>query len=669
MKCNKNLIIIVIIFIITFYILVTDYLQNYTSDTFNIEHFAKNNKFCQLDHDPYLIDLSVNCVNNSECYSEVDNAKKTILSTRELHQKNAGSIAKTNEWKCKHIDFQNSHSNDNKKNLFKICNQDTNVRPYFCDKHFKKSPDSNIGMCGSRNEIIIPNHRMCGKIGCQKITCKDNSIPEKYNTCYSLQDFQKITQLNYVSYPDLEKIFFMSYMKLIITLKKSGICKLTTISPYFSNNNTGFNPGLFQKKGGIYLPFMQGNFVDYLLLKMYDSKLCLSSNCSSSEVVLKLFNFLTSGYTIPSKLLLKNIFKTRGVDQLQEELVSNNTITVDLQKTALIYCNNIDTCSTPKSSREIIDLIKSIINVDTLYHFGGIGENSIESGKDNSGSKEGYNYINSSEKEVYFNNITISPKVRCIKNSFGQNIKKYFEDIYRRTEQEYKLFGFWGATKSCKNAEGCLEGSGENICEKSKSGIVKNLGQSIFTSIPGHYDYVMVCSAEIDEYGDIAFDFHNSKDTVYFVNYNNLVFENRSIFYKDRYLKKRKIVFITDENSYKVKTYMNNNNGDYLVNFDLQALHKDYFTGEKILESMYEDDQYTICLSRRIREWKNRSGNEVVLSIGNNDSSFFNPKIKIKKWVETAALNLKYLFEVFGFDGINIDVQHIGNDNKRAVVY
>ena len=41
----------------------------------------------------------------------------------------------------------------------------------------------------------------------------------------------------------------------------------------------------------------------------------------------------------------------------------------------------------------IVELIKSIINIDTLYHFGGIGENSIESGKDYSGSKERYNYI------------------------------------------------------------------------------------------------------------------------------------------------------------------------------------------------------------------------------------------------------------------------------------
>ena len=30
MKCNKNLIIIVIIFIIAFYVLVSDYLDNYT---------------------------------------------------------------------------------------------------------------------------------------------------------------------------------------------------------------------------------------------------------------------------------------------------------------------------------------------------------------------------------------------------------------------------------------------------------------------------------------------------------------------------------------------------------------------------------------------------------------------------------------------------------------
>ena len=31
---------------------------------------------------------------------------------------------------------------------------------------------------------------------------------------------------------------------------------------------------------------MQGNFVDYLLLKMYDSEICLNNNCGSKEVTI-----------------------------------------------------------------------------------------------------------------------------------------------------------------------------------------------------------------------------------------------------------------------------------------------------------------------------------------------------------------------------------------------
>ena len=181
---------------------------------------------------------------------------------------------------------------------------------------------------------------------------------------------------------------------------------------------------------------------------------------------------------------------------------------------------------------------------------------------------------------------------------------------------------------------------------------------------------MIVCNAEIDEYGDVTFDFYNSKDVVYFVNYKNLVYDERSIFLRNRYIKKKKIIFITDEyiEKPKIKTFFRQVGGNYMVNFDIDSLNRHIYDGEEIPESYLENDEYTICLSRRISTWKKGTGNNVLLSIGSDDSSFFNPKIKIKKWVEIVSKNLAELIKIFNFDGINIDVQHIGNDTKRARV-
>ena len=56
---------------------------------------------------------------------------------------------------------------------------------------------------------------------------------------------------------------------------------------------------------------MQENIVDYLLLKMYDNDICRSNDCSSKDLVLRLMNFLRTGYTIPSKVLVQNLYNTR----------------------------------------------------------------------------------------------------------------------------------------------------------------------------------------------------------------------------------------------------------------------------------------------------------------------------------------------------------------------
>ena len=112
------------------------------------------------------------------------------------------------------------------------------------------------------------------------------------------------------------------------------------------------------------------------------------------------------------------------------ETTENNTVFLDLKKLVLVYCNNEDSCQNVKSSKQVIQLIKSIIETDTDYNFGGIGENSIESGNEQIGSKESFDYINEGKKEVFFSENTISPSIKCIRNIFGRNIKKYFSSIF-----------------------------------------------------------------------------------------------------------------------------------------------------------------------------------------------------------------------------------------------